>query len=95
LNETDPLQATLKRYLQQVYIPNYVVRIYTKIDRKVLIEMLNLKTEEELAALLDPMYTIEGIQYVSLKPKNSNTEVFSLSADKVNRLTYVVQFLER
>ena len=57
--------------------------------------MLNLKTDAELTALLSPIYTIDGEQYVSLKPKNNNTEVFSLSADKVNRLTYVVQFLER
>ena len=61
----------------------------------VLIDMLNLKTDAELNALLSPHYTLEGTQFVSLKPIHRNTEVFGLTADKVNRLTYVVQFLER
>lgn len=95
MNEEDPVQATLKRFLTQVYIPSFVERIYTKIDRKVLIDMLNLKTDTELVALLSPNYTIEGSQFISLKLKHKNTEEFGLTAEKVNRLTYVVQFLER
>ncbi len=89
------MQATLKRFLTQAYVPNFVVRIYTKIDRKILIDMLNLKTDAELIALLSPHYTLEGTQFISLKLKQNNTEVFGLTAEKVNRLTYVVQFLER
>ena len=95
LNQADPVQATLKRFLTEAYVPNFVVRIYTKIDRRVLIDMLNLKTDAELNALLSPHYTLEGTQFVSLKPIHRNTEVFGLTAEKVNRLTYVVQFLER
>ena len=68
LNQADPVQATLKRFLTEAYVPNFVVRIYTKIDRKVLIDMLNLKTDAELNALLSPNYTLEGTQFVSLKP---------------------------
>ena len=68
LNQADPVQATLKRVLTEAYVPNFVVRIYTKIDRKVLIDMLNLKTDAELNALLSPNYTLEGTQFVSLKP---------------------------
>jgi len=57
--------------------------------------MLNLKTEAELIALLEPNFAIDGAKFVTLRPKYNTAEVFNLTADKVNRLTYVVQFLER
>jgi hypothetical protein len=57
--------------------------------------MLNLPNDAALTELLSQNYTIEGTKFVTLKPKHDNSQVFSLTADKVNRLTYVVQFLER
>ena len=71
LNDTEPLQVLLKTYLIQVFIPEFVSKTYSKIERKALIELLGFKTDAQLTTAISPYYHIEGDNFVCLKPKFS------------------------
>ena len=95
LKDTDPLQVLLQKYLIQVFIPDFVSKTYSKIERKALIELLGLKTDAQLLTALSPFYHIEGDKFVCLKPKFTQESQFNLSRDKVIGLAQVAQFLEK
>ena len=80
----------MTEYLRQIYIPNFVVKTYSKIDRRALIDMLNFKSEQDLSNTLSTNFIVEGTQFVTLRPKINEAAVFNLTAEKVGRLTHVV-----
>ena len=89
LNDTEPLQVLLKTYLIQVYIPDFVSKTYSKIERQALIELLGMKTDAQLTAAISPYYHIEGENFVCLKSKISHEIQFTLNKDKVTGLAQV------
>ena len=60
LNSQDRLEATVAEYLKRIYIPSFVVKTYSKIDRRALIDMLSLQSEQELADVIGNNFIIEG-----------------------------------
>ena len=91
----DPNHQVLKRYLQHDFIPRQVKRVYERIERGRLAEMMGCAEGDLVKVMGWGKYQVQGTgKFVSVACEQ-NDAGFKLDSDRIQGLKAVAQYLEQ